>query len=40
MLKGSASVLERQNKELTEQEEKALQAFDLEEVKEFFCDFN
>ena len=32
VLKGSAHVLERKNKELTEDEEKALQQLDLEEV--------
>ena len=32
VLKGSAGILERRNKELTEDEEKALQAVDLEEV--------
>ena len=32
VLKGSAPILERKNKELTEEEEKALQAVDLQEV--------
>lgn len=32
VLRGSAHVLERSNKELTEEEEKALLAMDLEEV--------
>ena len=32
VLKGSAPILERRNKELTEEEEKALQAVDLQEV--------
>lgn len=33
VLRGSAHVLERSNKELTEEEEKALLAMDLEEVQ-------
>ena len=36
VLRGSSHVLERNNKELTEEEEKALLAMDLEEVSEFF----
>ena len=35
VLRGSAHVLERSNKELTEEEEKALLAMDLEEVHAF-----
>lgn len=34
VLRGSTHVLERSNKELTEEEEKALQGMDLEEAKE------
>ena len=34
VLRGSFHVLERSNKELTEEEEKALLAMDLEEVSE------
>lgn len=34
VLRGSSHVLERSNKELTEEEEKALLAMDLEEVSE------
>ena len=34
VLRGSSHVLERSNKELTEEEEKALLAMDLEEVRE------
>lgn len=37
VLKGSSHVLERSNKELTEEEEKALLAMDLEEVSEYKC---
>ena len=37
VLKGSSHVLERSNKELTEEEEKALLAMDLEEVSEYEC---
>lgn len=36
VLRGSAHVLERSNKELTEEEEKALLAMDLDEVSEYF----
>ena len=35
VLRGSAHVLERSNKELTEEEEKALLTMDLEEVGEY-----
>lgn len=35
VLRGSSHVLERNDKELTEEEEKALLAMDLEEVSEF-----
>ena len=34
VLRGSSHVLERSNKELTEEEEKALLAMDLEEVSQ------
>ena len=33
VLKGSSGLLERRNKELTESEERALQAVDLQEVR-------
>lgn len=40
VLRGSAHVLERSNKELTEEEEKALLAMDLEEVREYLLVIN
>lgn len=36
VLRGSSHVLERNNKELTEEEEKALLAMDLNDVSELF----
>jgi len=40
VLRGSAHVLERSNKELTEEEEKALLAMDLEEVQLLLYEMN
>lgn len=40
VLRGSAHVLERSNKELTEEEEKALFAMDLEEVQLLLYEMN
>ena len=39
VLRGSSHVIERTNKELTEEEEQALLAMDLEEVQQFFLKF-